>query len=395
MITDNIVFISELFIIPIVCIALGMVYVMGTFMIFDIPKHRYMSLDGLRGFLALFVFIHHSSMWYMLSHTHQWVLMDSTMFAHFGFTSVMLFFMITAFLFFSKLIDNYNEKIDWLKLYTSRVFRIAPLYLFAVLAIVMIVGYCTHFELKEPLGKLILHIGQWVLMMEPDINGMRGTKFVICGVQWSLAYEWLFYFSLATIGLLCFKLKPSIAIVLVSLLLAGLFIVIIYYYYLGTFSWDMIAFAGGIAAAFISRNARARKILSSDWFSVACLLLQGCAFLYKPSSWSFIATIPFFIVVSCGNDLFGILSWRPCLLLGQMSYSIYLLHGLLLFFVFYIIIGLGGPHSLLPTFTYWLIICGICVLLILMCSFTYRYIERAGIMHGDALSRRVHKITGI
>ena len=388
---DDIVFISELFIIPIVCIALSMIYVMGSFMRIDIPNHRYMSLDGLRGFLALFVFIHHSSMWYMVVHTHRWLLMNSTLFGQFGYTSVKLFFMITAFLFFSKLMDNYNRKFDWIKLYTSRFLRIVPLYLFAVLAIVIIVGYCTHFELKEPSGKLILHIGQWVWMMEPDINGMRGTKFIISGVQWSLSYEWLFYFSLALIGLLFFRLKPSRSVVLVTGFFSILFIVIIYNYYFESFGADLGAFAGGIAAAFISRNARTRKILANDWFSVVCILLEFYAFLYTPSFWSLIAAIPFFIVVSCGNNLFGILTWRPCLLLGQISYSIYLLHGLLLFTVFYIIIGLGNSHDLLPTFIYWMLICILCVFLIIMCSITYCYIERSAIKHADALNRRVHK----
>jgi hypothetical protein len=33
---------------------------------------RYSSIDGLRGYLAFFVFLHHSSVWYFYLQTGQW-----------------------------------------------------------------------------------------------------------------------------------------------------------------------------------------------------------------------------------------------------------------------------------------------------------------------------------
>ena len=92
---------------------------------------RFKSIDGLRGYLAFFVFIHHSAIWYFLLREHQWGLPPSRVYSHFGPTSVSLFFMITSFLFFSKLIEAKGKNIDWLKLYTSRFLRIFPLYIFS------------------------------------------------------------------------------------------------------------------------------------------------------------------------------------------------------------------------------------------------------------------------
>src|SRR5579872_6442540 len=85
--------------------ALGLVYLIARGMGIEAKRHRYSSIDGLRGFLALFVFIHHASIWYFLPHIHRWGYTPYDLFNQFGSTSVAFFFMITAFLFFSKLIE--------------------------------------------------------------------------------------------------------------------------------------------------------------------------------------------------------------------------------------------------------------------------------------------------
>lgn len=69
---------------------------------FGVPpaQGRYASIDGLRGYLALFVFLHHSSVWYFFLRTGQWEDPPSNLYTHFGSSSVLLYFMITGFLFF-------------------------------------------------------------------------------------------------------------------------------------------------------------------------------------------------------------------------------------------------------------------------------------------------------
>lgn len=150
---------------------------------------RYKSIDGLHGYLAFFVFLHHSVIWYYFLHGRGWTFPPSRVFSHFGPTSVSLFFMITAFLFFSKLFAAKQQGIDWLKLYVSRCMRILPLYCFLLLLLLVMVGILSDWRLKEPLSALLLHIGGWLLIMEPAINGIDGTRFIIAGVVWSLAFE--------------------------------------------------------------------------------------------------------------------------------------------------------------------------------------------------------------
>jgi peptidoglycan/LPS O-acetylase OafA/YrhL len=61
---------------------------------------RYASLDGLRGYCAFFVFLHHASIWYSYLHTNSWAAPPSHFYNHLGQSGVAIFFMITGFLFF-------------------------------------------------------------------------------------------------------------------------------------------------------------------------------------------------------------------------------------------------------------------------------------------------------
>ena len=90
---------------------------------------RYSTIDGLRGYLAFAVFLSHSSIWYFYLHFGRWDVPQSNFYTHLGQSSVTLFFMITGFLFWSKLLDGRVQPIDWSRLYLSRLFRLVPLYL--------------------------------------------------------------------------------------------------------------------------------------------------------------------------------------------------------------------------------------------------------------------------
>src|SRR5207302_5329977 len=93
---------------------------------------RFTSLDGLRGYLAFGVFIHHGSVWYIFLHTSEWNVPPSYVYTNIGQASVALFFMITGFLFWSKLLRGHEEPINWYRLYLSRLLRLVPLYTLAV-----------------------------------------------------------------------------------------------------------------------------------------------------------------------------------------------------------------------------------------------------------------------
>ena len=103
------------------------------------PINRFETIDGLRGFLAISVFIHHSSIWYKYLHTGHWVVPDSNLFNQLGQTGVAYFFMISSFLFVNRLIEFKGENYDWKSFFVKRFFRLAPLYFFIMIIIIIIV----------------------------------------------------------------------------------------------------------------------------------------------------------------------------------------------------------------------------------------------------------------
>jgi peptidoglycan/LPS O-acetylase OafA/YrhL len=370
--------ISNLAILPVLLIALGLVYPIARGIGIEAIPHRYSSIDGLRGFLALFVFLHHASIWFYVTHYHRWGQIPSYLYDQFGSTSVAFFFMITAFLFFSKLLEARGGKMDWLKFYVSRTLRIMPLYLFVITCLFLLVAFSSGFILKEPLSKLFWHLGQWALFMEPDINQLKGTRYLISGVQWSLAFEWLFYCSLASIGSLFFRIKTTIGTMLLTFLGLVVLAVIIDQFYQFRIWGRLSAFLSGIAAAFLSRDPRVRKFATNSWITPALLvLLYITLFMYR----SLFSLVPYvcasvvFIAIACGNSFFGILILPVSRLLGQISYSVYLLHGLLLFITFHILISPKQAENLSPL-GYWCITGGICAVLTLLTCLTYILIER-------------------
>ena len=160
---------------------------------------RFVAIDGLRGYLAFCVFLHHAVIWFFYLKKDQWDVPPSNLYTHFGQSGVALFFMITGFLFFSKILDGKKNGVDWLRLYVSRFLRLTPLYAVAMIGLLTIVLVLSDYSLREPLGAVLHDVFRWMTFTmrgSPDINGVEGTSIILAGVTWSLPYEWRFYFML-------------------------------------------------------------------------------------------------------------------------------------------------------------------------------------------------------
>ena len=149
------------------------------------------GIDGLRGYLALGVYINHFVITYEWQTKGTWTQPVENYFTTFGQIGVTIFFMITGYLFIYKILSSPNG-INWKVLYLSRFFRIVPLYAFAVLLIIATVAYQTSFIAHESPWSLIKNIGHWGLFIEQDINQFADTKYIVAAVFWTLQYEWLF-----------------------------------------------------------------------------------------------------------------------------------------------------------------------------------------------------------
>ena len=83
-------------------------------------------------------------------------------------------------------------------------------------------------------------------------------------------------------------------------------------------------------------------------------------------------------MIAAGTDVFGLLSNRLTRYLGMVSYSLYLLHGMVLFVCFRFVLGEEKSRSFSPE-GHWLVIGGCALTLVPLCSLTYYYIEKAAL----------------
>lgn len=347
---------------------------------------RYVSIDGLRGYLAFFVFMHHSCIWYFYLHRGYWRHPANDLYTNFGQASVSLFFMITGFLFYGKILDGKRHKIDWRRLFVSRVMRLYPLYLFAISVLLLLVFISSGWALKESFAPLMKGIIKWLGMTiagQPNLDGTKQTWIMVAGVTWTLVYECSFYLSLPLIALFSFSKPPIWALVLGII---GLFIESLYWH-----PAKIIAaiFLGGILAAFFARNKFIAEFAKGTMASLIVVLCLGLEATLFKSSYAVIPLILLtvaFVIIASGNNLFGILAHPISRLLGEISYGIYLMQGLVLFIYWKYLVGFGLADKL-NVFEYWSMQL-ICVPILLLLSYvTFRYIEKPSINAVPAINQ--------
>ncbi len=345
---------------------------------------RFASIDGLRGYLAFDVFLSHASVWYYFLRNDRWDLPPSNLYTHLGQSSVTLFFMITGFLFFARLLDARSRGIDWLRLYVSRVLRLTPLYLFAMGLLFSLVLMQSGLTLHQPLPELLHDLAIWLgftVFGQPDLNGVAQTATITAGVTWSLPYEWFFYLILPLLGLLI-GLRPALRYLLIALATA-------------LFAWwqplSLLvapAFLGGMVAAVLVRRAAFTRFAARPGVAV---LIVGVLVLtvgifpsaYAPAPIALLALA--FALIAGGNTVFGLLVSPAARTLGEMAYSLYLLHGIVLFAAFRAGAQWFAPEALSPL-GHWALILLLTPLLVLICSLGFRFIEHPAMQRVGVLS---------
>ncbi|UWY26529.1 acyltransferase [Flavobacterium sp. TR2] len=340
----------------------------------DLQEIRYPEIDGLRGYLAFFVFLHHSYIWRFFLKNGKWEEPKANLFNHFGQTTVAFFFVITAFLFTLKLIHSKNKTIDWRGYITARVYRLFPAYLFSVGIIFFIAGYLTDFKPQVPFSENAVSILSWIFFNVKkglNINGLEDSFLLNAGVTWTLPYEWAFYFLLPLIALF-FKIKVNYKTLLLFTASAALVMVIN-----GASLRHFLPFIGGIIAALVINKGTFSTVLKQKKYTLLAIFLLACSVYFFNSGRKpipIIITTIAFIIIASGNNFFGILSSAFSRKFGQITYSIYLLHGILLFVLFNFVIGFERAKNL-TEFEFWSIIALSVFPLILISQLTFKYIE--------------------
>ncbi|RON58891.1 acyltransferase family protein [Pseudomonas frederiksbergensis] len=344
-------------------------------------ESRYASIDGLRGYLAFGVFVHHSIITWIFLRTGVIDFPPSNFYSQLGQGSVALFFMITGFLFWSRLLAQ-GRNHDWLAFAVSRLFRLYPLYLPLMLIVFVSVFYLQNWELKDSALRFAGQILAWLTFDRPDVNQYHQTGMLISNVTWTLGYEVFFYLALPLTAMVFIYRGSWLQVVLCLIGIYALYQVI---------GWEhslkkhfLASFLGGIGAAYWVRRPKLVAWSQTRMAGIIALIALAIAFTAYSRAFSLMPLLlmsVFFVIVASGHTLFGALKPRSIRWLGEISYSTYLLHGLLLW-----VMVQRLPHVLaIDTRETWVFLpmMALCAcLLIIISSLTFLYIEKPGINAG-------------
>lgn len=305
---------------------------------FPLPEggHRIGHLDGLRGYLALLVAASHFILWMrLLGNGIPWGEGPACL-ATLGQGPVAIFFMITGLLFYPKAREGIRGT-SWSSLFVSRLFRIYPAALASICMVCALLwiksGYTTD---PGVLRQTLINALWWLLFVgQPPLFGIADSQLVNAGVFWTLGAEWIFYLAvlplLAGARSLCSSWLPKAAtpLLMMPLILPFKLVIPGFAGFLVHFTLGMLIcemrFMNRLAALF-SRNEVA--ILSLALMLFAAFVLPTPT---TPRTALFYA--PFLASVVCGNSYGGLFSHRASLVLGEVSYGIYVLHGIVLWAV--------------------------------------------------------------
>jgi peptidoglycan/LPS O-acetylase OafA/YrhL len=284
-------------------------------------KREYEFLDGIRGISAIAVATCHINQ-HLLSFLGFSALPETG--NRIGILGLQIFFSLSAFLFTKQALDGILKIKNF---YIQRIRRIMPLYVFASAATIF---FCLYYSPYPPdaYNKLlqqsldVLAYGTIGGISKLEVQGYNALTMI--GVAWSLSYEWKFYIIFP--GLVYLYRKSPLTKGM-TLVVAG-FLAFRDFSNTGEVVWPF--FAPGILVAFMARN---NMKFSQFWKIILCVItlpLIGLAAAMKGYfNWQhlLIVTGIFFCLFFAEPRFLAAPTFR---VLGQMSFSIYLLHCLVL-----------------------------------------------------------------
>jgi peptidoglycan/LPS O-acetylase OafA/YrhL len=300
--------------------------------------------------------------------------------------------MITSFLFVTKLLDAREKAWSWSAFFISRFFRIVPMYYVSLVIILVFVQIAMKWSMTVSRNEFLLSVLNWGLFTvykAPLINQFWAV-IVNAGVEWTLRFEWLFYFSLPCLALFILKVKPGLGYILMSLPVTFF----LFFFYRGDL-YFLYAFVSGAISPFLIKYTRLAEIANRAWahiIIVICLYVNTCFASEREIICMLMATLVF-ILIALGNSFFGILRNPVVRLLGDVCYSTYLLHGLILFAAFKFGIGIEVSRGL-SAFGFSVVIFRLTPVLVLVSFLGFKYVEKpfmhlAKKINGSAKNKKV------
>ncbi len=330
------------------------------------------NLDGMRGLLCVIMYVCHAESWRQFMIEGVWRTASNPFYILPGQSGIIIFFMITGYLFTSKFLKS--SDINLRQLFIGRILRLYPAYILMYIMLLVIIK--SNIESDDLLGSCkISHFVDWFFFTingNPNICNFQLTNIIVAGVTWSIAFEWGFYCFMPVLAAL---LGSNIKLYwIISSIISTLIIVVVlpgyYLVYFMMFS--------GVMTACIEHFFSLPKILRSNLFSIVSIIIFILNFLINNETSYTVSSIVLltlvFLVLASGNTFFGTLTSKPLQIFGIGTYGIYLYHGIILF------VSLNTADRIwnnfyLNEYFFWLIIAAITPILILVSILSFIYFE--------------------
>jgi peptidoglycan/LPS O-acetylase OafA/YrhL len=311
------------------------------------------QLDGLRALAVLAVVVFHSRTDWLSG----------------GFVGVDVFFVLSGFLITQMVVGSLEaEKFSYVDFIAGRVRRLFPAYLVMVsacLAVAPFVLLPAEFErLAETALASLFFLSNIFFYQNLGYFDAAAEQQILLHT-WSLAVEWQFYLIFPTVLWRAFRFTGRVLITLLLLGATSLALNLVMtpqdaqftFFMFPARAWELIA-GGLLGLAYMNGAFRGTERLV---YTLAGLLLLGAAFVFFDKSTLFpgaAAMVPVLATVILVYNitqaetglLTSCLSWRPLVMIGKMSYSLYLWHWpVLLYARFYF----GDELTLLQLLLCW------------------------------------------
>ncbi|MCK8489223.1 acyltransferase [Paenibacillus sp. MBLB2552] len=318
---------------------------------------RNLTINGLRGLLALAVVLYHGYTGMTTSHYLKEIPFAQIEYA--GPFAVNIFFIISGYLILQSLIRSGNVR----RFILHRVLRIYPVFL-VIHLFIFTVGPIIHYEWLTDLTltQYILHFVSNLFML-PGIFDLPAAQIV----AWSLSFEFAFYII---ISVFYFGARTTSTLMkflcLSSAAVASIFL--IYKHPV------MLYFVVGILLClYFDRISVRIRYKYQSWFFLNGVIFLLISFLvYDPNNFwslslSLIFSFLFFFTVLCEEGaLTKLMKSRAFQYLGNISYSLYLWHTVVMFPVKRLIPLFGLEH--LNSYVLWVGFTGVSLLISVMVS---------------------------
>lgn len=334
-------------------------------------------IDGLRGVAAILVVCAHS--WrisYSESFERKWFY-DSLNFDHrLGAIGVQLFFCITGYLFITKLLNNKDQK--WDKFFIARFKRLAPAYFFAITILIAITFFkSSSFGIKEVVSSIKLY-AFGLLGTDLSVPGFNGTE--LFSVLWSLPYEWKFYFMIPAVAA-CLHAKWT---TIVAVIVAAFSVLIVLYLDGSSFG---ALFVAGAFAAYLDKKIQLNNVYLRHVIFFASLALLAYTTSIDLNNYGIerlsVASLFFISVIISKPKLLCDSSLR---FMGEISYSVYLLH-LICYFVFAYLFDFYLSTTSIPAYAL-----AFSIFTCIVCALSFKYIEHPFIKASTQKTPNIVKI---